>query len=571
MIKRKRMIQAEELILESYKKGQLCLKYMRRKDISPALRLYIGSIAIVHSERIKELTQKYEISRSFVYVLRSRLLQYGPLVFAIQEQLGHSLSEEVAEQLNLLRTILSYRLEGRCSILGISTLLKRQDFKVSSIGYISEVLQQIGKLLGNVVEVEKGLHVAVVFASDEMFSVGRPLLITVDPVSSAILHLELGEDRSSLSWALHWQELIDRGLTPILVTGDEGTGMKKGKEWVSELTELTRQSDVYHAIAHRLGDTRRILEAKAYAAIEEEYKREAKIASAKTERVIVERFAKWEAAIDKCTAAMELFDSYQSCYKDMLDTLCLFDQQGRVLRAKQSRTVLQNAIERMKMVGHKSTNKELETIQRLVEQGLFNFQRQAQQVVYDLEQLCTSAAQLSSLRMICSAYQARKNYRKVKDRYFKKYYKQQEQQRLLQAQSTWQTTPQMNWDFTLFQKRCYGQLDQIILGSSMVETINSIVRMYVNGCKNQISQPYLNLVMFYHNHRRYIQGARKGYTPMELLTGQPQQKDWLDLLMDKVGTTHLPDRLQVAYAASQQGHVKNSPIDNSVQQLAECA
>jgi len=334
---------------------------------------------------------------------------------------------------------------------------------------------------------------------------------------------------------------------------------------------LTRQSDVYHAVAHRLGDTRRILEAKAYAAIEEEYKREAKIASAKTERVIIERFAKWEAAINKCNVAMELFDSYQSCYEEMLAPLRLFDQQGKVLRAKQSQRRLLQAIDRMKMVGHESTNKELETIQRLVKQGLFNFQRQAQQVVYDLEQLCTSAAQLSSLRMICSAYQARKNYRKVKDSRSKKYYKQQQEQRLLQAQGAWQTTPQMNWDFTLFQKRCYGQLDQIILGSSMVETINSIVRMYVNACKNQISQPYLNLVMFYHNHRRYIQGARKGHTPMELLTGQPQQKDWLDLLMDKVGTIHLSERLQVAYVASEQGQVENLPIDNSYQHLAKSA
>ena len=40
--------------------------------------------------------------------------------------------------------------------------------------------------------------------------------------------------------------------------------------------------------------------------------------------------------------------------------------------------------------------------------------------------------------------------------------------------------------------------------------------------------------MFYHNHRRYVQGKRKGSTPMELLTGEKQEEDWLDLLLDKV-------------------------------------
>ena len=41
--------------------------------------------------------------------------------------------------------------------------------------------------------------------------------------------------------------------------------------------------------------------------------------------------------------------------------------------------------------------------------------------------------------------------------------------------------------------------------------------------------------MFHHNHRRYVQGKRKNYTPMELLTGQKQEKDWLDLMLLKVG------------------------------------
>lgn len=563
------MIQAEELILDNYMQGKQCIKFMRRKDISPALRLYIGSMALVHSERIVELTQKYKISRSFVYILRSRLLQYGPLAFAMQSNVGETATKEVEEQVELLRTILSYRLEGRCSIISISTLLKRRDFKVSSIGYISEVLQQIGELVGNVVQIENCVKLAVVFASDEMFSVGRPLLITVDPVSSAILHLELGVDRSALSWAVHWQELIDAGLTPILVTGDEGKGMKQGKEWVNELQGLTRQSDLYHAISHRLGDTCRILEQKAYAAIQAEYDREAKIASAKSERVIEERFAKWEAAIEKCNTAMNLFDSYLCCYQQMLAPLQLFDEQGNALRAKASQRELEKAIERMRAVGHAATNEELATIQRLVKEGLFNFQRQAQQVVYDLRQLCTSTAQHSSLRMICRAYQCRKNHRKTKCSRLKKRYKEQEQHCLLQAQATWQNTAQMNWEFDLFHKRCYGQLDQIILGSSMVETINSIVRMYVNGCKNQISQPYLNLVMFYHNHRRYIQGARKGSTPMELLSGQQQQKDWLDLLMDKVIAAQLPNRLQVAHIAPEQSLIRTLPAANKYEQLSK--
>jgi hypothetical protein len=40
--------------------------------------------------------------------------------------------------------------------------------------------------------------------------------------------------------------------------------------------------------------------------------------------------------------------------------------------------------------------------------------------------------------------------------------------------------------------------------------------------------------MFYHNHRRYKAGKRKGKTPMELLTGTKQENDWLEILLKEL-------------------------------------
>ncbi len=66
----------------------------------------------------------------------------------------------------------------------------------------------------------------------------------------------------------------------------------------------------------------------------------------------------------------------------------------------------------------------------------------------------------------------------------------------------------------------------------MVENINSILRPYLNNSKNQINQEFLNLFVFYHNHRRYEAGKRKGKTPMEIFTDRKQEKDWIELLTD---------------------------------------
>jgi len=87
-------------------------------------------------------------------------------------------------------------------------------------------------------------------------------------------------------------------------------------------------------------------------------------------------------------------------------------------------------------------------------------------------------------------------------------------------------------DFEAVKTTVFVELDKIIQSSAIVENINSIVRAFMNISRNRINQEILNLIMFYHNHRRYKAGKRKGKTPMELLTGSKQEKDWLEILMD---------------------------------------
>src|SRR5216117_3175660 len=70
-----------------------------------------------------------------------------------------------------------------------------------------------------------------------------------------------------------------------------------------------------------------------------------------------------------------------------------------------------------------------------------------------------------------------------------------------------------------------------VRASSLVEMVNSLIRPYLNSCKGQITQETLNLIMFYHNHRRYKSGKRQGKAPIELLTGEALEADWVELLI----------------------------------------
>ena len=85
--------------------------------------------------------------------------------------------------------------------------------------------------------------------------------------------------------------------------------------------------------------------------------------------------------------------------------------------------------------------------------------------------------------------------------------------------------------FDEFKALVFEKLDQVVKASSLVEMVNSLIRPYLNSSKGQITQETLNLIMFYHNHRRYKGGRRQGKAPIELLTGETLQGDWIDLLI----------------------------------------
>jgi len=85
--------------------------------------------------------------------------------------------------------------------------------------------------------------------------------------------------------------------------------------------------------------------------------------------------------------------------------------------------------------------------------------------------------------------------------------------------------------FPWLQVLVFDNLDSIVKASSLVEMVNALIRPYLNSCKGYITQETLNLIMFYHNHRRYKSGRRKGKAPIELLTGEALQADWVELFI----------------------------------------
>ena len=424
-------------------------------------------------------------------------------------------------------------LGGCYTILGISQLLKRKGISNNSIGYISELLNRIGQELSPTISLEEGVTYGLIFASDEVFSRRSPVLITVDPVSSVILRMELATNRKSDSWEVHWQSLLDAGVLPLYLTSDEGIGMKAAKEKI--FPNITHQTDTFHAIAYHLGEIFRILEQQTYATISEEYKCQKLLQSSKSQMVSARRFADYHSAKAKAADFITLYEDFSFWYEFVIEQFQIFDDKGQLFQVEQAKKNLDLGIQEIEKLDwfFKTKNEKMEKIVTTIKNlspKLFPFLIHAKKVVDDLLLEASCEAESLAIQALCAAYQSRKNRIKTKNSKSKKHFALKEEEALFRAQLLLEST---SINFEKLHKKVYKRLGTIVQSSAMVETINSIVRSYFNVSKNHINQSQLNLIRFYHNHRRYIQGERKGHTPMELLTGQKQKKDWLDLMLQK--------------------------------------
>ena len=117
---------------------------------------------------VAELARDFMISRRLVYMLRNDLREITEKVF------GESRSFERGKEWIRKKAIalaLCLRLEGRCSILSTSQILKRfGSVKYNSVGWVSEIHQFADACLLNTPANEENGTKLVIMACDDIFS-----------------------------------------------------------------------------------------------------------------------------------------------------------------------------------------------------------------------------------------------------------------------------------------------------------------------------------------------------------------------------------------------------------------
>ena len=498
-------------------------KFIRRKDLALEIRVALVAQAFTAQinhiwGKITDLSREYKVSRTFIYSELSIFKEeMGRLFFP--EKKVEPISKQACEAV-----ILAYRFEGKCSIDAISTLMKRTDMLPSSTGFISQYLSHTGGILDNILKIKNRTPTLVVFADDEVFAKSSPVLITVDPVSSAILRIELAKQRTAEAWLAHYQSILDSGFVPRLTTSDAGVAMQAAR--AETLSGIPWQSDTFHGIAHRLGEWNRRLEKAAYAAIEHADEREEKLDSAKSEAVIEKRLNLCFDADRAAERKIDLYDNFSYLYRELIRQLNTFDSKGNLRPHKRAEETIRVALDLIESLKHNAIQKEIAIIRKALPDLLTYFD-DAKLALRACQKLTTNTDALSALSL---AWQWNKAV--IKSKNTDRSHKAIEQRDLNLELAA--LLIEDDEKFKNLKESIYAELDQIIQASSMVECINSILRPYLNSSKNQVTQEFLNIFMFYHNHRRYHAGKRKGKTPMEILTGKKQTDDWIALLQQEV-------------------------------------
>jgi len=498
-------------------------KFIRKKELTMEHRLHIAFTALMDNSWgiITKLAKDYRICRPFVYTLHDKLYQAANVIFGDKTTETEHPDKELTIRKKAIEVALILRLIGKCSITATSEIMKRLGYSYNSVGSISQILNQIGSALPEDIVPEEGCVIYVYLASDEVYSHSRPILISADPLSSTIIKIELGESRKTCVWIEHFNKIQNNGIAIVKIISDEGIGLTGATEKLN----IPRQSDTFHAISHRLGKWVNSMYDAACAKINEEYHQIEMFYSAKTEKSMQKRLDLYISAQKEANEAIELYDYFRFLYNWIIENLRVFDNNGELNNRNEAEEIIRMVLDVMITFPVKKLQKTVNSIYKLLD-GLLDYLDTARKVTYLLKNEHEIPEYL--IKLFSLLWQYERNQIKAKKNTRLKYYKTKKQKLISLLKEI------LNEEFEEMKDLIYSKLDTIVQSSAIVENINSMIRDYLNTSRNHIQQNMLNLIMFYHNHRRYKAGKRKGKTPMELLTGRKQQEDWVELLCQEV-------------------------------------
>jgi len=511
------------------------LKFIRRSNLNIQQRINIAILAITcqgHYGARTALALKYQISRTFLYQLLNAAL------FCLSELFSVENNENIPyARLDAIGMIVLLRLEGKVSISGIDEILNQQGYPHHSTGFVSQCLTSLGASLPNTLITKEKRSVFLL--ADEIYASNIPILISIEPKSTAILKIELADNRQADTWDKHFRAIEDGNFNISGLCSDRGTGILGG--FKSACPNTTWFSDHFHEFNDliKLSIT---LESQAYAAITYEYERKLVLDNAKSESNKQKRILQLDEATKDCTLKIQRYQHVADVLGLLFPSLYFFDlQTSKLRRAVQVKETILTLMDWLDELDYPVLQAETNTIRSHIDDICYCYKKSEE--IYDTLSATIPENVLSFAGLAWQydhqSYQykgERKKFYQIESQFYREIATS-----LLEEKTHETVIAEVSEIATsLFKEKTheaviaeiFDTFDDMNRASSLIEMVNSLIRPYLNSCKGQITQEHLNLIMFYHNHHKYKTGKRKGKAPIEIIKEIKLEKHWLELLLD---------------------------------------
>jgi len=485
----------------------------RRSSLSPRERLELTWTAYQQQGiygAITDLAISFGVSRWLVYHLLHVLLPVLLEVARPKPPGPKPLSRVLrVDKRHLDRAIVTLRVVGNVPLEGIQRGLEEILGTRRSIGYLSGVIARAQKEAAAFQRqlVYEGTGTGVV---DELFLHRAPILVVVEPHSTALLLLAQEDHRDGDTWGVRLLETEDQGFSFTRVVSDQAQGIAAGVH-AAFGEEMPHQLD----LGHLFGEVARLdaeVERTAYKTIREEAERGRVLDSAQSERVIVSRIEAWEKAHQKMEEAISRYEDFHYLAGELSGLFTPVSPEG----VPRSLAFVQGELETLlSLLEEIPSSKVQELRKRLARQqkGLLVFWEDWEHRLAALRESLPHEEGLQALLL----------------EYFlgRRKHPSRATQKALEKTKAFLET-HLGDQAACLREQVASLLDGLVRSSALVETANSWLRPYLNTRKGS-SQAFLDLVRLYRNTRTYRRGKRKGHSPFELL-GLSLPEDWLCLV-----------------------------------------
>jgi len=457
-----------------------------------------------------QLARLYQVSRQAVYYLADKAR--AALETALTPRSGPTPTGATltVTSVRLERAVVTLSLLGvseRDSLIALDELLDTR----RSVGYIAQVLRR-AEQLAEARNLELTPSLSGLLAADEIFLHAQPILGVIHPASLYLVDLRWTAQRDGTTWGC---ELLDVARATG-ITSDAGRGLASG----SLLARLAcHAGDWFHPL-HAAAWVSAQYERRAYAALAEQYAREALVLRTQTAQRLANHWTKYEAACRAANQAIERYDQWHQQYLQLRAWAAQFDwQTGQVCDPELLQANLQALTDQFERWAEGTQAHALVSLLKHQAGALTTLLPHLQQALQPLHQAWGQEA----THVVCRLWQA------LQDWAFP-FWRADQRHQLEQAitESLAWASQHLGERLTTLQHLVSSILAQWPRTSSAIECLNSLLRPFLNGRKH-VAQGFLELFRFYHNPHPFVRGQRAGTSPLDL-AGGPRIEDPLAFL-----------------------------------------